>query len=89
MGSYGGRSLKLLVTLHLFVALTLYVVAFRGGTMDYDIPDFQTNLSQLTFWSALLLIIASSVIGICLLFSVYQMITYGVMATPYSRGRAY
>ena len=86
MATYGGQALKCLVALHLFIALTLVVVSFRGGTLlAYKPDDDEINEKQasLLFWAAVLLIVASVVIGLKLAVKTYDMIVYGVKAKTY------
>jgi len=81
--------LKCLVALHLFVAFTLVVVSFRGGTLrawkedDPEISGLNEKQASLLFWAAVLLIIASVVIGLKLAMKTYNMIVYGANARPY------
>ena len=86
MATYGGQALKCLVALHLFIALTLVVVSFRSGTLKaYKPDDDEINEKQasLLFWAAVLLIVASVVIGLKLAVKTYDMIVYGVKAKTY------
>lgn len=86
MATYGGQALKCLVALHLFIALTLVVVSFRGGTLKaYDPEEAYATEKQasLLFWSAVLLIVASVVIGLNLAVKTYGMLVYGVRAKAY------
>lgn len=88
MNTYGSKAVKCLLSLHLFVALTLFVVAIRGGDLNMkESNSFGYNKKQndMLFWAAVLLIIASAVIGLCLFYQVYNMINYGVNASPLSR----
>lgn len=89
MNTYGSKAVKCLLMLHLFVALTLFIVAIRGGDLKMDTKTFigaySKKQTDMLFWAAVLLIIASVVIALCLFYQVYNMITYGVNATSYSR----
>ena len=81
--------MKCLVALHLFIAFTLVVVSFRGGTLkawkagDPDVGGLTEKQASMLFWAAVLLIVASVVIGLKLAMKTYDVIIYGVNARPY------